>query len=228
MRDAETLVVGLVSLSDLAANVRYGWNTDIALRAQVRRLGGMKHPEQRFVIEVTPTDEFICRVARTPEQRISMNDLGAVYVKTKDSGPRGADVCWILGARQAKRRWLFLSRRLADGSLETLPVGLCCPARRTDREQQRAEIIAVSCNELAMLIGLNVEVGSGLFLDFYRKARRRRPIEKFQAKIVDSKLWWRSTGANASTLSDFCNGSNADIPAIAGERERGRLGFMYR
>ena len=132
MRDAETIVVGLVSLSDLAANVRYGWNTDIALRAQVRRLGGMKHPEQRFVIEVTPTDEFICRVARTPEQRISMNDLGALYVKTKDGGPWGADVCWILRSSAGETKVAFpqsatggwLARNASSGAL------LPCPPHR--------------------------------------------------------------------------------------------------
>jgi hypothetical protein len=47
----------------------------------------MKHPEAQYVIEVTAGDEIVCRGPRLAEQRISMADLGAVYVETNDSGP---------------------------------------------------------------------------------------------------------------------------------------------
>ena len=59
-------------------------------------LSGMRHPEERFVVEVTPADEIVCRAPGQPEQRISMTDLMAVYVETNDSGPWGADVWWVL------------------------------------------------------------------------------------------------------------------------------------
>ena len=73
-----------------------GWKTDIAPEQQSRQLGGMKHPEAQFVIEVTADDEIVCRAPKQAEQRIKMADLGSVYVETNDSGPWGADVWWLL------------------------------------------------------------------------------------------------------------------------------------
>ena len=52
-------------------------------------------PERQFVVEVTSVDEIICRPPREPEQRIRMEDLGAVYVETRDCGPAW-DVWWLL------------------------------------------------------------------------------------------------------------------------------------
>jgi hypothetical protein len=56
----------------------------------------MKHWEARFVVEVTADDEIVCRAPKQAEQRISMVDVGAVYIETNDSGPWGADVWWLL------------------------------------------------------------------------------------------------------------------------------------
>ncbi len=56
----------------------------------------MKHPEARFVVEVTADDDIVCRAPEKLEQRIKVADIAAVYVETKDSGPWGADVWWLL------------------------------------------------------------------------------------------------------------------------------------
>ena len=56
----------------------------------------MKNPEARFVVEVSPTDDIVCRAPGQAEQRISIADLEAVYVETNHSGPWGADVWWLL------------------------------------------------------------------------------------------------------------------------------------
>ncbi len=52
--------------------------------------------ERQYVVEVTAADEIVCRMRGQAEQRISIADLGAVYVETDDSGPWGADVWWLL------------------------------------------------------------------------------------------------------------------------------------
>jgi hypothetical protein len=62
----------------------------------VDRFRAVKHPEQQFVLEVTPADEIVCRVPGHPEQRFDIAKLGAVYVETNGSGPWGADVWWVL------------------------------------------------------------------------------------------------------------------------------------
>lgn len=56
----------------------------------------MKHPEARFVVEVTADDDITCRALKQAEQRIRMADLSAVYVETNDNGPWGTDVWWLL------------------------------------------------------------------------------------------------------------------------------------
>jgi hypothetical protein len=67
----------------------------------------MKHPEARFTVEITAVDEIVCRVPKQVEQRISMSDLGAVYVETNDSGPWGADVWWLLNDKGGETRVAF-------------------------------------------------------------------------------------------------------------------------
>ena len=86
---------------------RNGWKADIALSALQGHLCGMKQPEERFVVEVTPTDEIVCRVSGQPEQHISMSDLGAVHVETNDSGPWGADVWWVLSDIEGETKVAF-------------------------------------------------------------------------------------------------------------------------
>ncbi|HEX8535140.1 MAG TPA: hypothetical protein VF662_13325 [Allosphingosinicella sp.] len=67
----------------------------------------MKHQEARFVVEVTPDDEIVCRAPKQAEQRIQIADLGAVYVETNDSGPWGADVWWLLNDRAGETKVTF-------------------------------------------------------------------------------------------------------------------------
>jgi translation initiation factor IF-1 len=71
------------------------------------QLGGMKHPEAQFVVQVTAGDEIVCRAPGRAEQRIRMADLGAVYVETNDSGPWGADVWWLLDDITGQTRVAF-------------------------------------------------------------------------------------------------------------------------
>ena len=79
----------------------------------------MKHPEASFVVEVlTETDEIVCRAPEQPEQRISMSDLGSVYVETNDSGPWGADVWWLLDDREGQTKVAF--PQLATGEAAAL------------------------------------------------------------------------------------------------------------
>ncbi len=67
----------------------------------------MRNPEARFVLEVTAEDEIVCRAPGRAEQRISISDLGAVYVETNDSGPWGADVWWLLNDRTGATKVAF-------------------------------------------------------------------------------------------------------------------------
>lgn len=67
----------------------------------------MKHPETRFVVEVTANDEIICRAPKQAAQRIRMADLASVYVETNDSGPWGADVWWLLNDNIGQTRVAF-------------------------------------------------------------------------------------------------------------------------
>ena len=79
----------------------------------------MKHPEASFVVEVlTETDEIVCRAPEQPEQRISMSDLGSVYVETNDSGPWGADVWWLLNDGEGQTKVAF--PQLATGEAAVL------------------------------------------------------------------------------------------------------------
>ena len=64
----------------------------------------MSHPEAKIVVEVTAADEIVCRAPRQAEQRISLADLGAVYVETNDSGPWGADVWWLLDDKRGETK----------------------------------------------------------------------------------------------------------------------------
>ena len=67
----------------------------------------MNHPEAHYVVEVTAWDEIVCRAPRQAEQRISIEDLGAVYVETNDSGPWGVDVWWLLQDKSGETRVAF-------------------------------------------------------------------------------------------------------------------------
>ena len=80
----------------------------------------MKHPEARFVVEVTADDEIVCRAPKQAEQRIRIADVGAVYVETSDSGPWGADVWWLLNDKTGQTKVTFphlrpARRRLSNG-----------------------------------------------------------------------------------------------------------------
>lgn len=78
----------------------------------------MKHPEARFVVEVTVDDEIVCRAPEQAEQRIRMADLGSVYVETNDSGPWGADVWWLLNDKIGQTKVAF--PQMATGEEEAL------------------------------------------------------------------------------------------------------------
>lgn len=67
----------------------------------------MKHPEARFVVEVTDDDEIVCRAPKQAEQRIRIADVGAVYVETSDSGPWGADVWRLLNDKTGQTKVTF-------------------------------------------------------------------------------------------------------------------------
>ncbi|WP_295639131.1 hypothetical protein [Novosphingobium sp.] len=67
----------------------------------------MKHPEARFVVEVTADDQIVCRSPKQVEQRIRMADLGAVCLETNHSGPWGADVWWLLNDRTGRTKVAF-------------------------------------------------------------------------------------------------------------------------
>ena len=81
--------------------------THIAPNLQHGQLHQMKHPEAQFVVEVTAADEIVCRAPGQAEQRISIEDLGAVYVETTDRGPWGADVWWLLNDRSGQTMVAF-------------------------------------------------------------------------------------------------------------------------
>lgn len=78
----------------------------------------MKHPEARFVVEVTADDEIVCRAPKQPIQRIKMSDLAAVYIETNDSGPWGADVWWHLNDDTGQTKVTF--PQLATGEAAAL------------------------------------------------------------------------------------------------------------
>ncbi len=78
----------------------------------------MKHPEAQFVVELTADDEIVCRAPKQAEQRIKMTDLAAVYVETKDDGPWGADVWWLLNDNTGQTKVAF--PQMATGETEAL------------------------------------------------------------------------------------------------------------
>jgi hypothetical protein len=81
----------------------------------------MKHPEAKFVVEVTADDEIVCRAPKQAEQRIRIADLGAVYVETNDSGPWGSDVWWLLNDRAGETKVTFPQMATGeDAALERL------------------------------------------------------------------------------------------------------------
>lgn len=81
----------------------------------------MKHPEALFVVEVTAADEIVCRAPKQADQRISMADLGAVYVETNDSGPWRADVWWLLNDKAGQTQVTFPQlAKGEDAALERL------------------------------------------------------------------------------------------------------------
>jgi hypothetical protein len=113
--------VGEPGALSLHPNVCNGSKADIALEEQTRQLGRMKHPEARFVVEVTADDEIVCRAPKQAEQRIRIADLGEVYVETNDSGPWGADVWWLLKDRTGETKVAFPQMATGeDAALERL------------------------------------------------------------------------------------------------------------
>lgn len=86
----------------------------------------MKHPEAQYVVEVTSDDQMVCRGPEQAEQRISIADLGAVYVETNDSGAFGADVWWLLSDKTGRTRVAFpqlaTGEQIALQRLQQLPV----------------------------------------------------------------------------------------------------------
>jgi hypothetical protein len=76
----------------------------------------MKHPEARFVVEVTEDDEIVCRAPKQADQRIRLADLGAVYVETNNSGPLGADVWWLLNDRAGETRVAFPQMAIGENA----------------------------------------------------------------------------------------------------------------
>ncbi len=90
-----------------------------SLRA--RAFPPVRNPEEQFVVEVTAADEIVCRAPGQAEQRISMADLGAVYVETNDSGPWGADVWWLLSDTSGETKVAFPQMATGeDAALERL------------------------------------------------------------------------------------------------------------
>jgi len=67
----------------------------------------MRHPEERFVVEVPSADEIVYRAPGQPVERISVADIGAVYVETNDSGPWGADDWWLLNYKAGETKVAF-------------------------------------------------------------------------------------------------------------------------
>ena len=90
-----------------ARNDRDWGRADVAPKPQKMQLRGMRHPEARFVVEVTTDDEIVCRAPGQAEQRVRMADVAAVYVETNDSGPWGADVWWQLDDGAGRTRVAF-------------------------------------------------------------------------------------------------------------------------
>lgn len=43
-----------------------------------------RQPEEQFVVEVTPSDEIVCRQRRAAEQRVPVADVGAIYFESSD------------------------------------------------------------------------------------------------------------------------------------------------
>lgn len=85
------------------------------------QLARMRHPEEKFVVEVTQADEIVCRAPGQADQRISIADLGAVYLETNDSGPQGADVWWLLNEKSGQTRVAFPQLAIGeDAVLERL------------------------------------------------------------------------------------------------------------
>lgn len=78
----------------------------------------MKGPEAPFVVEVTADDEIVCRAPWQAEQRIKIADLAAVYVKSMDDGPWGADVWWLLNDNTGQTKVAF--PQLATGETGVL------------------------------------------------------------------------------------------------------------
>lgn len=79
----------------------------VARKPEARHLCGMIHSEARFIVEVTTDDQIVCRAPKQLEQRISMADLGAVYVETNHRGPWEADVWWLLNDNTGQTRVAF-------------------------------------------------------------------------------------------------------------------------
>ncbi len=82
-------------------------------------------PEQRFIVEVTQSDEIVCQALGQSDQRISMRELGAVYVETNDSGPWGADLWWLLNDKSGQTKVAFPQMATGEDAviarLERLP-----------------------------------------------------------------------------------------------------------
>lgn len=97
------------------------WEADVAPLNVWRHLCRMKYPEAQFVVEVTSTDEIVCRAPKQAIQCIRMVDLGSVYVETNDTGPSGADVWWLLADKAANTKMAFPQLATGeDAALERL------------------------------------------------------------------------------------------------------------
>ena len=83
------------------------WEVDIAPEPQTGQHCSMKHPESQFVVEVTADDEIACLAPKQAAQRIKMTDVASIHVETKDGGPWGADVWWLLNDNTGQTRVAF-------------------------------------------------------------------------------------------------------------------------
>jgi len=74
------------------------------------KLNTILSPECRYTVEVTGTDEILCRAPGKAEERIGMSEVRAVYVEINDTGPWGADVWWLIEGKTGENRVVFPPR----------------------------------------------------------------------------------------------------------------------
>jgi len=79
-----------------------------------------KQPEERFIVEVTATDDIVCLGPQSRKQRIRLADLAAVYFETNDDSLFGFD-WWLLKDKSAEIAVAFpLGATGEDSVLERL------------------------------------------------------------------------------------------------------------